>query len=131
MMTDDRCPCQSGDTFGACCGRFLNGQGTAFPPTAEALMRSRFTAFATGDAGYLLHTWHPGNRPGELELDPEQLWYRLDILETRQGGPLDLSGVVRFRAHYRHQGVRESFTETSSFVRIGKQWLYVAALDIS
>jgi SEC-C motif-containing protein len=131
MMTDERCPCQSGDTFGACCARFLNAPGTAFPPTAEALMRSRFTAFATGNTDYLLRTWHPGNRPAELELDPDQHWYRLDILETLQGGPLEATGVVRFRAHYRHQGVKESFAETSSFVRVGKQWLYVDALDIS
>jgi len=130
MITTQRCPCQSGDTLGDCCARFLNAVGTAFPPTAQALMRSRFTAFATGDAGYLLATWHPAHRPSGLELDPEQQWYRLDILETRAGGPLDTDGEVTFRAHYRYQGARESFTETSSFVRMGRQWLYVSALSL-
>ncbi|WP_104087564.1 YchJ family protein [Arthrobacter sp. GMC3] len=130
MNPTQRCPCQSGDTFGACCGRFLGAVGTAFPPTAQALMRSRFTAFATNDADYLLATWHPEHRPTELELDPEQQWYRLDILDTKAGGPLDTDGVVTFRAHYRYHGARESFTETSSFVRTGRQWLYVAALSL-
>lgn len=127
----ERCPCQSGETFGACCGRFLESFGTVFPPTAEALMRSRFSAFATGNTAYLLATWHPEHRPVELELDVEQEWYRLDILDTQAGGPLDTEGVVIFRAHYRYQGVRENLTETSSFIRTGKQWLYVQALSLS
>jgi SEC-C motif-containing protein len=33
-------------------------------------MRSRYSAFAVGDAGYLLRTWHPARRPRNLSLDP-------------------------------------------------------------
>ena len=93
-------------------------------------MRSRYTAFATGNAPYLLRTWHADTRPDKLELDPGQQWYRLDILDTVRGGPWDNDGVVSFRAHFRHQGVRESVTETSRFVRLGKQWLYLDALSM-
>lgn len=95
-------------------------------------MRSRFSAFALGDAGYLLRTWHPSTRPESLELDPGQQWYLLEILGTQAGGIFDREGVVTFRAHYRsavNRKLRDSLTETSSFVRDGKQWLYVDALE--
>ncbi|PYI67492.1 hypothetical protein CVV68_10415 [Arthrobacter livingstonensis] len=127
-----RCPCNSGDTLEGCCGRFLDAPAdTAFPPTAEALMRSRYTAFATGDTAYLLHTWHPDTRPASLELDPGQQWYRLDILDTVRGGPWDNDGGVSFEAHFRRRGARDSLRENSRFVRIGRQWLYVEPLKNS
>ena len=53
MHDDERCPCLSGDTYGACCGRYHSGAATA--PTAEALMRSRYSAFAVG-AVFLVST---------------------------------------------------------------------------
>ncbi|SEE10460.1 SEC-C motif-containing protein [Arthrobacter alpinus] len=131
-----RCPCNSGEDFQGCCAKYLGGNsdGTvAYPPTAEALMRSRYTAFAVGDTSYLLRTWHPDTRPAELELDPDQQWYLLEILSTSRGGYFDDDGVVGFRASYRsaaNRKLRDSLTETSSFIRQGKQWLYVDALEI-
>lgn len=95
-------------------------------------MRSRFSAFALGDTAYLLLTWHSSTRPELLELDPDQQWYLLEILSTRQGGYFDQEGVVTFRAHYRsaaNRKIKGSLTETSSFVRDGQQWLYVDALE--
>ena len=88
-------------------------------------MRSRYSAFAVGDTAYLLSTWHPRNRPAELELDPDLQWRRLDILATSGGGPLDTEGTVEFRAHYRQDGERGSQHELSRFVRDAGQWLYV------
>lgn len=82
MDDSDRCPCLSGETYGACCGPLHRGARTA--ATAEALMRSRYSAFAVGDARYLLATWHPSTRPSSLELDPDQVWRRLDVLATRR-----------------------------------------------
>lgn len=131
-----RCPCNSGESFEGCCAKYLQGLEGAtvvYPPTAEALMRSRYTAFARGDVSYLLRTWHPDTRPASLELDPDQQWYLLEILSTRRGGYFDDDGVVSFRANYRsaaNRKLRDSLTETSSFTRQGKQWLYVAALEI-
>jgi SEC-C motif-containing protein len=113
----------SGETFGSCCGRYLSGNAQA--PTAERLMRSRFSAFALGDSDYLLETWHPDRRPRSLELDPEQRWTRLDILRTERGGMLDDRGVVEFRAHYRVGSVAGSQHELSSFVRENGRWYYV------
>ncbi|MGI9824860.1 YchJ family protein [Agromyces sp. Marseille-Q5079] len=123
----NRCPCTSGLTFGECCGRWLAGGETA--PTAQQLMRSRFTAFAVGDVGHLLATWHPSTRPADLELDPTIRWLRLDIERTERGGPLDRSGIVEFTAHYRHDGERGAQHETSRFTREGGAWFYVDAVD--
>ncbi|GAA1966442.1 YchJ family protein [Agromyces allii] len=122
----NRCPCTSGLTFGECCGRrIVDGEPA---PTAAQLMRSRFTAFAIGDAPYLLATWHASTRPRELDLDPEIRWLRLDLLRTEQGGPLDRTGVVEFAAYYRHDGERGIQQEVSSFVREGGRWFYVDAV---
>ena len=88
-------------------------------------MRSRYSAFAVGNRRYLLETWHPSTRPAGLELDADLQWRRLDIVETAAGGPLDDSGVVRFRAHYRDGSGRGVQEETSRFVRVGGNWLYL------
>ncbi len=88
-------------------------------------MRSRYSAFAVGDAAYLLKTWHPSTRPAELSLDPEQSWIRLDILDRTGGGTFDSEGTVRFRAHYRLHGQAGSLTEYGRFRRTDKTWFYV------
>ena len=118
-----RCPCLSGLVFGECCGPLLRGEATA--PTAERLMRSRFTAFVTGDEAYLLASWHPTTRPKALDLDPGVRWFRLDVESTSEGGPFDVRGVVRFTAHYRDAGGADRQQETSRFVREAGRWLYV------
>jgi SEC-C motif-containing protein len=97
------CPCGLGDDYDACCGRLHAG---APAPTAEALMRSRYSAFAVGDHGYLLRTWHPSARPETLALDPDVQWTRLAVLETQDGGLFDSAGTVQFRAVYVQDGKR-------------------------
>lgn len=118
-----RCPCGSGDTYEQCCGRFHSGQSVA--PTAEALMRSRYSAFAVGDAAYLRATWHPSTRPARLDLGGSPRWLRLEIVATAGGGPFDRDGVVEFRAHHRGPGGRGVLHERSRFVRERGAWLYV------
>ena len=117
------CPCLSGDPYSDCCGRFHRGESEA--PTAEQLMRSRYSAFVVLDAGYLLRTWHPDTRPVDLVLDPDVRWRRLDIVSTRRGGPLDTEGTVEFKAYFRHDGGSDVHHETSSFVRIDRRWYFV------
>ncbi|MET0480351.1 MAG: YchJ family metal-binding protein [Mycetocola sp.] len=121
----DRCPCLSGEAYGLCCAPFHRGQAGA--PTAERLMRARYSAFVVGDVDYLLRSWHPSTRPASLELDPELRWYRLDILATRRGGLLDDDGVVEFRAFYRSADGRGEQHEVSRFVRDGRAWSYLDA----
>jgi SEC-C motif-containing protein len=97
----------------------------AAAPTAEALMRSRYSAFATGDAEYLLHSWHPDTRPRTLSLDAAQTWERLEVLSTTDGGPLHHEGAVEFRAHYRHSSHTGVLHERSRFSRVDGRWVYV------
>lgn len=124
MIADDsRCPCGTGFTYGECCGRYHRGVPA---PTAEALMRSRYSAFVTHDAEYLLETWHPDTRPSQLGFAIPLEFYRLDVLATTGGGPLDSTGTVEFEAFYRVEGQRGSQRELSSFVRIDGKWVYHA-----
>ena len=73
MTQPDPCPCGSGRAFTACCGPYL--AGTALPETAEALMRSRYTAYARRDGAYLSATWHPTTRRVDLGLDGKFAWF--------------------------------------------------------
>lgn len=125
-----RCPCLSGGVFGDCCGKVHADRAAGGPGavTAEALMRSRYSAYSVGNVDYVLDSWHPSTRPSALELDPDLAWRRLDIVDTVAGGPFDDTGIVEFAAHYRLDGDRGVQRERSSFVREGGRWYYVDAL---
>ena len=119
----DRCPCGLPSSFDACCGRFLRGEAAA--PTAELLMRSRYSAFAVGDADHLLATWDPRTRPRRVELDPADRWTRLEVLGGTGGGLFDSTGAVAFRAHHRDGVVAED----SAFRRDEGRWVYVGPVS--
>ncbi len=89
------CPCGSGDPFGSCCGPVLRGEPA---PTAERLMRSRYTAFFVGDADHLIASWHPRTRPDDLSIDPQLRWTGLSVDAVEKGGVNDTEGVVEFTA---------------------------------
>jgi SEC-C motif-containing protein len=94
-------------------------------------MRSRFTAYATGDVAYLLASWHPSTRPGHLEIDPAVHWTRLEIVGTTAGGLLDREGTVAFRAHHERDGRAGVLAETSRFTRDAGRWVYLDAIEAS
>ena len=125
-MTDIACPCCSGWPYADCCAPWHAG-GCA--PTAEAVMRSRFCAFARRDAAYLIRTSDPLTRAKlrarDFHASFARTWTRLEIVASAAGGPQDATGVVRFRAHYRTgdgDGVHE---ETSRFARSAGEWVYL------
>lgn len=103
--------------------------------TAEQLMRSRFTAYALGDADHLLVTWQGRHRPDRTDL-AESLsagltWTRLVIHDTQGGGPGDRTGRVEFTALARDRdGAKVRMREDSRFVREGGHWLYVDGTPI-
>lgn len=122
-MTDATpCPCGSGESYAGCCGALHEG---AAAPTAVALMRSRFSAFALGLARYLLVSWHPSTRPAELDLEDGTEWRRLQIVDTVAGGADDAEGVVEFRASYRAPEGAGLLHERSRFTRVDGRWVYV------
>ncbi len=124
-----RCPCGTGLPLAECCGRLHEGEATA--ATAEQLMRSRYSAFAVGDAAYLLATWHPTTRPRSLDLDRDVRWTGLDVLATTGGSLLASEGTVEFRAHYVVRRTAGAQHENSRFVRDGGQWRYLDGVSLS
>ncbi|GAB3883101.1 YchJ family protein [Terrabacter terrigena] len=95
-------------------------------------MRSRYTAFATGDVDHLVRTWHPRTRPDELVVDASMTWTGLTVLRTEAGGPDDSEGVVEFVARFEEasagRGGRATagrLHEVSRFARRAGRWVYV------
>jgi SEC-C motif-containing protein len=125
MPGETPCPCGSGRGYDDCCARPLeHGEPAA---TAEALMRSRYTAYTQARSDYLLRTWHPSTRPRSLHLsDASALrWLGLKILRVEAGGPGDADGVVEFVARHKLGGKATRLHEISRFVREDGQWLYL------
>jgi SEC-C motif-containing protein len=120
---ETNCPCGSGKDLAHCCGPFIAGE--AQPQTAEALMRSRYTAYVLARSDYLTATWHPTTRRNNVGLDPAVRWLGLEIIRTEAGGPADREGVVEFVARYKIAGRAYRLHEASRFLRRGGQWLYV------
>lgn len=121
------CPCGSGKPFEFCCGPLIAGRPA---PTAEALMRSRYSAFVIGNLDYLQKTSAGEaalkfNR-AELALSlPSTEWLRLEINGTEDGQVGDQSGSVTFRVRFRENGRLHVQGERSEFRRIGGEWRYV------
>ena len=118
-----RCPCGSGLVLEHCCGLLHQGENAGSP---EALMRSRFAAFALGLEDYLRHSWHPDSCPAQLGGDDDTRWKRLEILDSGETGD---QGWVQFRATFaegppgrQRWGVLE---ERSRFVRHQGRWVYL------
>ena len=116
------CPCQSGIAYAQCCKRWHAGEPA---PTAELLMRSRYTAYTLGLEDYLLKTWHPSTRPAALHLaeEPPLKWLGLNILDHENIS--DDQAKVEFVARYKVNGKAEKLHENSRFVREHGQWFYV------
>ena len=96
-----QCPCGSGKSFSACCEPYLTGAADA--PTAEALMRSRYTAYTLNKTAYIESSHDPETRDS-LDLEAtgrwagESEWLGLKILRTEAGGKKDDRGIVEFEA---------------------------------
>lgn len=122
------CPCGSGRPFPQCCAPLL--AGTAAPPTAEALMRSRYTAYVRGDLDYIERTHAPEakgdfNRPQAEDIARRVRWLGLDVRETIAGGVDDTTGTVEFTARFRKDGFDHVHRERAHFRRDGDRWLYL------
>jgi SEC-C motif-containing protein len=128
------CPCRltAADklSYDVCCRPYVEGAAPA--PTAEALMRSRYSAFAVGAIDHLVETIAPEAR-GDLDRNSiadwskTSKWTGLDIVATEAGQPGDATGVVEFIAHFTRGGKAEAHHERSTF-RFDKpagRWYFV------
>jgi SEC-C motif domain protein len=93
--------------------------------TAEALMRSRYSAYAVEDADYIWRTWHPRTRPAAPVRMAGIDWVRLEILDVVDGQLGDETGVVEFRAHYREGRRTGVLHERSRFEVRARRWFYL------
>jgi len=122
------CHCGSGKPYESCCGPLVEGQQAA--PTAEALMRSRYSAYVVGAIDYLGETLHPEHR-SDWDRDAtarwagQSEWLNLEIGDTEAGGEDDDEGLVDFVAHFKEGGEHKVHQERSRFRRHAGRWYYV------
>lgn len=128
-MSAELCPCGSGVDYAQCCGPYLSGERHA--PTAEALMRSRYTAYTRDDRDYIARTWDPETVPDLADNLGDIVWCGLDVQATETGGINDSVGMVEFVAHYQAQGKPGSLHEVSHFRKADGQWLYVGGETVA
>lgn len=125
------CVCGSYMPEERCCGQYLRGEQS--PSTALALMRSRYTAFATGKVDYLFDTycaaWRSTHNKAKFVREYQQVeWVELEIVSVLDGGLHHQTGMVEFIAHYTHNGNSFSLHEKSLFVKEDGLWRYQSAL---
>ena len=118
---DSPCPCCGTLPYVACCGRWHAGQAA---PTAEALMRSRYSAYVLGLADYLLATWHPQTRPAVMAPGASgQRWLGLSV--KRCNSQDDDHATVEFVARSKLAGRAQRLHEVSRFERHRGRWFYL------
>ena len=113
---DISCPCGTGKSLSGCCKPVISGTSNA--ASAEALMRSRYTAHVLKDEEYLLNSWHQSTRPDALGMDADVKWLRLKIVKSEPS-------QVEFIATYRSNGKAYKMHEDSRFLFEGGRWFYV------
>ena len=124
----DQCPCGSGLEYAECCEPFIKGD--KLPETAEKLMRSRYSAYATINVDYLHSTLHPDHQADHdvnaaRKWAADSDWLGLEIISTAEGGEDDATGIVEFRANYREKGKNKALHEVSRFEKVDGRWTYV------
>lgn len=122
------CPCNSGKNFDECCGPLLDGSQKA--STAEALMRSRYTAHVKGNFDHVANTHAPEaqgsyNKAAAEAQSVKTEWVGLEITETIAGGESDDIGTVTFTAQFKEKGDLHAHRERAEFRRVDGEWMYV------
>lgn len=121
-----QCTCGSGRSYDTCCGPLIAGLPA---PTVEALMRSRYTAYARGDANYLQRT---SAGPAALRFDRADIensfqrteWLGLEVRKVEAGKAADNLGHVTFTVRFRQNGEIHALSERSEFRRVDGAWCY-------
>lgn len=122
------CPCKSKFPYEKCCRPLHLGRQN--PDTAEALMRSRYSAYFFRLVDYLVKSTHPDKRSPNLQRELEDMihhpnWSYLTIIATAKGGKEDKVGKVEFVADYYVDGEKHALHEVSRFRRYKGVWKYL------
>lgn len=116
------CHCGLNTPYEGCCGRYLDGETPA--PTPEALMRSRYTAYATNQIDYIANTMKgkPAigfERQHVAEHNKDITWEQLTVIDAQ-------ADTVSFMATYTDtSGKKHCLAEISQFEQQGPQWFYI------
>ncbi len=126
-----QCPCGSQKKYSGCCEKAH--QNIQSVTTAEALMRSRYSAFVLADINYLQESHHSSTRPTNREKEEilhwtkSVQWIKLEIINTTKGTSTDLTGTVEFKAFFTEKGKIDIIHENSSFCKENNHWVYFKA----
>lgn len=124
------CPCGLVPDYADCCGRYHAGPLHLAAPTPEALMRSRYSAYALDLRDYVIDTWHTSTRPEKLErFDSGLKWLGLTVKRAWLASADE--GFVEFVARSKAPGggPAQRLEELSRFVRVARRWQYVDAVQ--
>lgn len=127
-MNNNQCPCGSGMPYEECCEPIITGREKA--RTAEALMRSRYSAYVKEEFSHVYDSYHPETRKhfslaAIEEQSHEITWAGLTIDEVEKGRADDTEGFVTFKAQYKMNGQSQNLHEKSYFTKENGQWFYV------
>jgi SEC-C motif-containing protein len=126
------CPCGSGKSYEACCGPII--EGTQKAATAEAVMRSRYSAYTKHAYAHLERTLSAEQRKDFSAEDTKKWaenseWLGLTVMRTEAGGPEDTSGLVEFSARFKANGQEHEHVEIAKFEKTEGEWLYAGMLE--
>lgn len=128
--TKDLCPCGSGKKYSECCEPIISG--TVKAPTAEALMRARYSAYEKQAIDFIINTCEQSEEVAEIDRQATEdwsknsIWHGLQIIQTEKGKEDDEEGVVEFKATYTRKQIRDVHHEMAYFKKINGEWLYSA-----
>ena len=129
--TTDVCPCGSGKKYADCCEAII--KGTIKAPTAEALMRARYTAYVKHEIDFIINACEKGEKIAEIDRKATEdwsknsTWHGLKILRTEPGKEPDTE-IVEFEATYTQKGIRDVHHEIGGFKKINGEWFYSEGL---
>jgi len=121
------CSCGSGKDYEKCCAMYIEKGIPA--PTAELLMRARYTAYAKGKIDFIMDSHIPSDRDNLSREDitlwsSSSEWQGLEILNTSKGTESDSKGTVEFKAHYMQDRARYTHHEVALFEKVEGQWFF-------
>ncbi len=123
------CPCSIDNVYGECCEPFHKRSKHA--PTAEALMRSRYSAYALGEIEYLITTLplmdrKKFDRRSAQVWSEQSEWQGLEIISAKESGSGDKAkATVEFIAKYKIQDEEIKHHEIGFFQKAGDRWFFL------
>jgi SEC-C motif-containing protein len=116
-----KCPCCSGEEYSTCCKPYHDG---AWAPTALALMRSRYSAYALGKANYIVVTTHPQSPYYEQD---RKKWKKgiLEFCHSTQFLKLEILGYGEDWVHFIAHLSKANLDEKSQFEKVDGRWMYL------